>query len=77
LLLGEQLISVAAGVVAGSLISAWAVRFVRVYLYEITPYDPRVWAAAIAVIVLTTAAGTLIPSLRASKTDPVKALRVE
>ena len=77
LLLREQFISVAAGVVAGSLVSAWAVRFVRVYLYEITPYDPRAWAAAIAVIVLTTVVGTLIPSLRASKTDPVQALRVE
>ncbi len=77
LLLREQFTSVAAGVVVGSLISAWAVRFVRAYLYEITPYDPRVWAAAIVVIVLTTAAGTLIPSLRASKTDPVEALRVE
>jgi predicted permease len=77
LLLREQLTSVGAGVVLGSLVSAWAVRFVRAYLYEITPYDPRVWALAIVVIVVTTAAGTLIPSLRASKTDPVQALRVE
>jgi hypothetical protein len=77
LLLGEQLTSVAIGVVAGSLVSAWAVRFVRGYLYEITPYDPRVWAMAIVVIALTTTAGTLIPSLRASRTDPVQALRVE
>jgi hypothetical protein len=77
LLLREQLMSVGAGLVAGTLISAWAVRFVRGYLYEITPYDPRVWALAIAVIVLTTTAGTLIPSLRASRTDPVEALRVE
>ena len=77
LLLREQLMSVAAGVVAGSVASAWAVRFVRLYLYEITPYDPRVWALAIAVIVATTAAGTLIPSLRASRVDPVQALRME
>jgi predicted permease len=77
LLLREQLMYVTTGVVAGSLISAWAVRFVKSYLYEITPYDPRVWAVAIAMIVATTAIGTLIPSLRASRTDPVDALRVE
>lgn len=77
LLLREQLISVVAGVIAGSLVSAWAVRFVRAYLYEITPYDPRVWAVAIFVIVATTMIGTIVPSLRASRTDPVDALRVE
>lgn len=77
LLLREQLVSVAGGIVAGSLISAWAVRFVRAYLYEITAYDPRVWALAIAVIVITTAVGTLIPSLRASRTDPARALRAD
>jgi hypothetical protein len=77
LLLREQLIHVAAGIVAGSLISAWAVRFLKSYLYEITPYDPRVWVFAIMVIVATTMIGTLVPSLRASQTDPVEALRVE
>lgn len=77
LLLREQFVSVALGVLAGSLISAWAVRFVRAYLYEVTPYDPRVWALAIVVIVLTSAAGTLFPALRASRTDPVRALRAD
>jgi hypothetical protein len=77
LLLREQFVSVAAGVILGSVVSAWAVRFVRAYLYEITPYDPRVWAVAIAVIVATTMIGTLVPSLRASQTDPVEALRLE
>lgn len=77
LLLREQLISVAAGVIAGSLVSAWAVRFVRSYLYEITPYDPLVWSAAIAVIVITAVAGTIAPALRASQTDPVDALRAD
>jgi ABC-type antimicrobial peptide transport system permease subunit len=77
LLVREQLVSVTAGVAIGAIISVWAVRFVRGYLYEITPYDPRVWAAAIAVIVLTALAGTVIPSWRASRTDPVVALRVE
>jgi ABC-type lipoprotein release transport system permease subunit len=50
---------------------------VKVYLYEITPYDPRVWTATVVAIVSTAAIGTLIPSLRASRVDPVQALRVE
>jgi predicted permease len=77
LLLREQFTSVVVGVVVGSLVSAWAVRFLQSYLYAITPYDPRVWSLTIAVIVITTAVGTLIPSWRASQTDPVIALRDE
>ena len=77
LLLFEQLRAVAFGVLAGSLVSAWAVRFVKVYLYEITPYDPRVWTAAVVAIVATAIVGTLVPALRTSRVDPVQALKVE
>ena len=77
LLLREQLRPVVAGVIVGSLVSMWAVRFVKVYLYQITPYDPRVWTAAVVAIVATTAIGTLIPSLRASRVDPAQALRMD
>ncbi len=76
-LLLEQLRAVVLGVMVGSLVSAWAVRFVKVYLYQITPYDPRVWTAAVVAIVATAAIGTLIPALRASRVDPVQALRAE
>jgi hypothetical protein len=77
LLLREQLRAVVAGVIVGSLVAAWAVRFVKVNLYQITAYDPRVWAAAVIAIVSTAAIGTLIPCLRASRVDPVRALKVE
>ena len=76
-LLLEQLGAVALGVLVGSLVSAWAVRFVKVYLYQITPFDPRVWTAAVVAIVATAVVGTLIPSLRASRVDPVQALKAE
>jgi ABC-type antimicrobial peptide transport system permease subunit len=36
-----------------------------------------VWAAAIALILFTAGAGALIPAWRASRVDPLKALRVE
>jgi putative ABC transport system permease protein len=77
LLLGEQLVSVALGLGSGGLASVWAVRFVQASLYHMTGYDTQVWAVAVAVIVLTAVAGTLLPALRASRTDPMKALRVD
>jgi len=77
LILGEQLIPVVAGLLAGGIAAAWAARFVRSYLYELTSSDARVWAAAIALIVLTAVAGTMVPALRASRIEPTEALRAE
>jgi hypothetical protein len=77
LFLREQLAAVVIGLTGGGVVAAWAVRFLKSYLYELTPYDPRVWSLALLTILLTAAIGTLIPSLRASRVDPVSALRVD
>ncbi len=76
-LLGEQLLPVVAGLAVGGLLAAWAVRFLGSYLYELTVYDVRVWTAATLVVAAAALAGTLLPSLRASRVDPVQALRVD
>lgn len=77
LLVGEQLISVAAGLIVGGAVAAWAVGLVKSYVFKLSVADPRIWGAAIALIVATAAIGALVPALRASRIDPVKALRVE
>jgi putative ABC transport system permease protein len=77
LLVREQMKPVVAGLLAGGLTAAWAVTFVSSYLYGITVADPRVWMAAVALIVGTAGLGALAPAARASGTDPVRALRVE
>lgn len=77
LLLREQIPVVVLGLLSGGIVSVWAVGFVEAYLYELTVADPRIWASATAVVLLTALAGALIPAWRASRTDPLKALRVE
>jgi predicted permease len=77
LFLREQLASLTAGVVAGSLIAAWAVKLVQSYLYGLTPYDARVWLVAVLLVAGTTMLGTLIPSMRASRVDPATVLRLD
>jgi predicted permease len=76
-LVREQLTPVVLGLVLGGVLAAWLVRFLESYLYELSVYDARVWGAAIAVVTATTLAGALIPSWRASRVDPVRALRVD
>jgi hypothetical protein len=55
--------------------AAWPVRFLESYVYELSVYDVRVWAVAIVVVTTTAVTGALIPSLRASRVDPVRAPR--
>jgi predicted permease len=77
LIVGEQLMPVIAGLVAGGIGAAWAVRFLGSYLYQLTTTDPRVWTAAVGLILLAAVAGTLVPAFRASRIDPTQALRSE
>jgi ABC-type antimicrobial peptide transport system permease subunit len=77
LLLREQTTGVLIGLGAGALLAAWGVRFVSAYLYETPLHDPLVWSASMAILLAIAIIGTLIPASRASRVDPVKALRVE
>jgi len=77
LLLREQVLAVVAGLVAGGLASAWALTFVKAYLFNITGTDPRIWAVAIGVMLAVAIIGAGIPSLRASRIDPSRALQTD
>lgn len=77
LIVAEQLTPVLAGLLVGGVGAGWSVQFVRSYLYQVTAFDPRVWAGAIGMILLTAFAGMVVPALRASRTDPTQALRVD
>jgi putative ABC transport system permease protein len=57
---------------------AWlAGRFLRSFLYGVTPYDPLALASAVAIIVTTALIAAAAPGLRASRVDPLVALRCE
>jgi len=57
---------------------AWvAGRFLRSFLYGVTPYDPLALAVAVAIIVATALTAAAAPGLRASRVDPLVALRSE
>ena len=75
LFLRQGLSLVALGLVAGLALGSLLGRFLRGELYGVAPTDPASFAAAASVLVVTSAAACLVPAVRASRTDPMSALR--
>jgi predicted permease len=77
LFLRQGLSLVGLGLVAGLGVGTLLGRFIRGELYGVTPTDPVTFVAAACVLVVTSAAACLVPAVRASRTDPMSALRDE
>ena len=77
LVLRDALITVAAGLVLGVMLALPLVTLARGLLFGLSAYDPL---AALLAIAVTLAAGTsaaLVPAWRASRLDPLQAIRAE
>jgi ABC-type antimicrobial peptide transport system permease subunit len=68
---------IALGSIAGILCSFVADRFLRALLYGIKPDDPVTWAEAVFALLAVAIIAAFIPARRASKVDPMVALRYE
>jgi putative ABC transport system permease protein len=53
------------------------VRLVRDLLYEVSPFDPTVLGAAVVTLVGCAAVALVVPVCRATRVDPMAALRAE
>ena len=65
------------GVGAGALLAFVAGRSLQALLAGVSPGDPITFAAAVALVLAMTLAGSLLPALRATRLDPATAMRVE
>lgn len=76
-LVREQMLAVVGGLIVGAAVAVWSLRGIESWLYQLTPADPRIWFAALMCLLVTAAIGILIPAIRASRIDPLAALRAE
>jgi putative ABC transport system permease protein len=77
LLFGQGVRWAALGGCAGILVTLIMVRFMRSMLFEISAYDPNNFLAAVAVLSAVVLLACSIPALRATRVDPVVAMRNE
>jgi predicted permease len=73
--LGRTGILLGAGAIAGIAIAFAVTRFFSPLLYNISPFDPVAFGAAIAIMGLIAVAASLAPAWRAMSIDVMKALR--
>jgi putative ABC transport system permease protein len=77
LVLGQGVRLTALGLVLGLLVAAGVARLMETLLFHTTAYDPLVFGGVVLVLGAIGLLAALLPALRATKADPVAALRAE
>jgi predicted permease len=77
LMVGDGLRPAVYGLVLGLAVSTGAVRLIQSMLYGTRPLDPAIFAAVAATLLVVAALACLVPAWRASRIDPMQALRTE
>jgi ABC-type antimicrobial peptide transport system permease subunit len=65
----------AAGVLLGVAAALGLTRLMGDLLYKVSPRDPLAFGSAFVVMIVASLAACLLPAWRATRTDPVRALR--
>jgi predicted permease len=77
LVLRDTIAVVAFGVAVGVPVALWVARFVERQLFDVTSRDPLAIFGAMLSLIMVAAIAGLIPARRASRIDPIHALRCE
>jgi putative ABC transport system permease protein len=67
--------AVGIGLVAGVVLALGLGRLISALLYGVNVHDPAIYVAAPVVLGVVAALSALLPALRASRVDPITALR--
>jgi ABC-type antimicrobial peptide transport system permease subunit len=77
LVLSRGLLLTTTGLIIGMALALLLTRLLGDLLYQESPRDPLAFAAAFAVMIVASAAACFLPAWRATRTDPMRALRAE
>jgi ABC-type antimicrobial peptide transport system permease subunit len=77
LVLREGAWLVARGLAVGLLLAGWLTQLLVSQLFGVSPLDPMTWAAVTGLLLATAGRAMLIPAGRATRFDPLLAIRAE
>jgi predicted permease len=77
MILRESVLLLTVGLAIGVPIALSSTRILKSQLYELSPLDPTAFSIAIATISVMTIAAAWLPARRATKVNPIQALRTE
>ncbi|RPJ83169.1 MAG: FtsX-like permease family protein, partial [Acidobacteria bacterium] len=77
LIMTSGLLLALAGIAVGLVLAAWASTLMKGLLHEVSPGDPLTFAVVASVLPVVAALWSLVPALRATRVDPVIALKSE
>ena len=63
------------GIAAGFGLAVLLARAMQIMFFQVSPYDPRVFAAVAVLLLVTGLAAAFVPARRAARVDPMAALR--
>jgi predicted permease len=77
MVMGRSVMLALAGIVPGVLIAYWAALEMQALLAGVKPDDITTFAAAVVLSIAMTLVGSLVPTLRALRVNPITAIRAE
>jgi len=77
LVLSRGLLLTTTGIIFGIALALLLTRLLGNLLYQVSPRDPLAFAAAFAAMTVASTAACFLPAWRATRTDPIRALRAD
>jgi putative ABC transport system permease protein len=77
LLVREHAVAVIAGLALGSAGAAWSTQLLEAFLFGVRATDAPTWTAAVVTLSIVAVVAVLMPAVRASRVNPVVALRTD